>query len=332
MKYVAALAAAAAVSLSVVTAASAASTNSLLPLFAPNPAAWLKALREHPVQPKPQSAHTERPGTTVSVYEQTVSQPYIRDQGCRAAQEGRTGVAILDFGQPAKHGRHYGTNLFSGRFAANWKITGAVLAYANGYAHCASSTELITVARGTSNYHPDLRNAFKAGRAWARETHKVALKLVELGLSDHVASAAADDAEPAWDPAFHKTHGFYRGYGSYGGGETLYDYGSLDGGIGAIWSARQALFVSGGMRYAKVLPEIYNAAQAQEWAELATVAQHRLHHKVRFAGVLTQRTSGCRAGCSFKPVVAHRVLRKALAVYGAAGTQVPGGGSNMGEY
>ena len=331
MKYVAALAAAAATALSVVTAASASATStSLLPALAPHPALWLKLLTEHPRDPKP-TMH--RQGTTVSVYEQTTSPRYLRTQGCGAAREGRNGVAILDFGKPAKKGRHYGTILFSGRFAANWKITTAMLAYAGGYAHCAqSATSFITLARGTSNYHPAVPSAFKAGRAWARETHELSGLLAAQGISRHVASAAADDAEPAWDPAFHQTRDFFRGYASWRGGETLYDYGSLDGGIGAIWSARQALFVAGGMRYAKALPEIYNAAQAREWAELATVAQHRLHQQVRFAGVLTQRTSGCRAGCSFRPTVAHHVLRKALAVYGAGETLVPVGGSNMGDF
>lgn len=330
MKYVAALAAAAATTLSVVTAATAAPTpTSLLPALAPHPALWLKLLREHP-QPQPAAP---APGTTVSRYEQTVSPKLLQEQGCYDAQHGRTGVAILDFGQPAFHKGHYGTNLFSGAFAVNWKITEATLGYATGYANCATSaTEFVTVARGTSNYHPDLPSANKAGRAWARETHKLSALLAEDGLSQHVASAAADDAEPAWDPRFHKTHDFFRGYGSMATGETLYDYGSLDGGVGGIWSAKQALFVSGGMRYAKVLPEIYNAAQAREWAELASVAQHRLHHQVRFAGVLTQRSSGCRTGCSFRPAVAHRVLQHALADYGASQTHVPVGGSNMGEY
>jgi hypothetical protein len=328
LKYIAALASAAAVFLSVVTAATAAPTwTSLIPPLTPHPALWLKLLQEHPRDPKPIHSH----GTTVSVYEQTTSKRLLSDQGCNAAQEGRSGVAILDFGKPAKEGRHYGTILFSGRFAANWKITEAVLAYAGGYAHCATSpTEFITVARGTSNYHPAVPSAYKAGRAWARETDKVAKLLAAEGLSAHVASAAGDDAEPAWDPRFQKTHDFYRGYGSLHTGETLYDYGSLDGGIGSIWSAREAFYVSGGMPESKALPEIYSKAMAAEWAKLATVVHRRWHGQVQFAGVLTQLTPGCR--CSLKPSVAHRVLRRELADYGAVGATVPAGGSNMGSY
>lgn len=328
MKYVAALAAAAAVALSVVLAAAAAPpATSLVPALAPHPALWLKLLREHPSDPRP----TRAQGTTVSLYERTASPAPLRRQGCEAAREGRNGVAILDFGKPAYRHHHYGTILFSDEFAANWKITGALLAYAQGYSDCSTSPDaFLTLARGTSNYHPAVPSAFRAGQLWARQTHKLGVRLAALGLSEHVAAAAADDAEPAWDPAFHATYDFFRGYASERLGDTLYDYGSLDGGVGVIWKAWQAYYVSGGMRYAKALPEIYNTAMAREWAELATVAQHRLHHRVRFAGVLTQLSPGC--GCSLNPSVAHRALRRALATYGATQTPVPVGGSNMGSF
>lgn len=327
MKYVAALAAAAATALSVVAVASAYPSQSLLPALAPNPALWLQLLRDHPLDPKP----THRHGTTVSLYERTASPTILRRQGCRAAQQGRTGIAILDFGKPAYSRGHYGTILFSDRFAANWKITAALLAYAQGYAHCATSpSAFLTIARGTSNYHPAVPSAFTAGQMWAHYTHKLSLLLAAQGLSQHVASAAADDAEPAWDPAFDQTYDFYRGYAAEGAGETLYDYGSLDGGVGAIWKAWQAYYVSGGMRYAQALPEIYNTTMAQQWARLARIVQSRLNGQVQFAGVLTQLTPGC--GCSLEPVAAHRVLLRALATAGADETPVPVGGSNMGEY
>ncbi|HZD86705.1 MAG TPA: hypothetical protein VE088_01705, partial [Gaiellaceae bacterium] len=233
--------------------------TSLIPELAPHPALWLKLLREHPRDPKP----SHRQGTTVSLYEQTVTPKLLREQGCEAGRAGRKGVAILDFGKPAFNGHHYGTILFSGRFAANWKITTALLNYASGYVHClpADSSATITLARGTSNYHPAVPSAYRAGRSWARYTYRLGRLLEAQGLSSRVTSAAADDAEPAWDPVFHKTRDFFRGYASFfrsspslEAGATLYNYGSLDGGVGAIWNARQAYFVSGGMRYGQVLP------------------------------------------------------------------------------
>jgi hypothetical protein len=49
---------------------------------------------------------------------------------------------------------------------------------------------------------------------------------------------------------------------------------------------------------------------ARQWAELARLAQHRYHRPLKFAGVMTQRTSGNHA---LKPRDAHKVLLRALA-------------------
>src|SRR5579864_5233410 len=111
------------------------------------------------------------PRATISLYEHTVDRT-IRRQGCSAARRGVGGIVILDFGQPAYNGSSYGTYLFSGRFAANKAITRALYAYAYGYHGCLrrGSTLKITLARGTSNYHPQVPSAYRAGRKWARET------------------------------------------------------------------------------------------------------------------------------------------------------------------
>ena len=130
------------------------------------------------------------------------------------------------------------------------------------------------------------------------------------GLDDHVASAAADDVEPAWDRPFHRTRDFYRGYRDARTGHLLFNYGSLDGGVGGIWNARQAFFVTGGMKYARVIPEIYNHAMAKQWAELAHIAHSRYHRPVQFAGVMTTHTS---RNHGMKPRDAHTVLVRALA-------------------
>jgi hypothetical protein len=71
--------------------------------------------------------------------------------------------------------------------------------------------------------------------------------------------------------------GLLRGFRDARTGHLLYNFGSFDGGVGAIWSARQAFFVAGGMRYARAIPEIYNCAMARQWAELAHIARHRYH-------------------------------------------------------
>jgi hypothetical protein len=256
-----------------------------------------------------------RPRATISLYEHTVDPAILRRQGCSAARRGVGGIVILDFGQPAYNGHTYGTRLFSGRFAGNWKITRGLLGYAHGYARCVRrhSTLSITLARGTSNYQPDVPSAYKAGRKWARETMKLGHLLRRKGLSDRVTSAAADDVEPAWDRLFHRTRDFFRGYRDARTGHLIYNYGSLDGGVNGIWNLRQVFFVTSGMKYARAIPEIYNPAMAREWAELAHIAKHRYHRPLKFAGVMTTHTS---ANHGMKPRDAHRSLVRALASTG----------------
>jgi hypothetical protein len=265
---------------------------------------------------------------TVSLYEHTADPVVLRGQGCRAAKRAVDGIVILDFGQPSYNGHTYGTNLFSGRFAGNQQITRGLLGYAQGYVSCLArgSARTITLARGTSNFHPAVPSAYKAGWKWARETHELASLLRRHGLDDHVVSAAADDVEPAWDRTFRRTRDFFQGYRAAGTGHLLYDYGSLDGGVGGIWNVRQVFFVASGMKYARVIPEIYNHAMAREWAELAVLARRTYHRPIVFAGVMTTHTS---SNHGMKPRDAHRSLMRALASAGARVADVPAALTNI---
>ncbi|HEY3542452.1 MAG TPA: hypothetical protein VGK79_07910 [Gaiellaceae bacterium] len=277
-----------------------------------------QAARAAQPEPRPQAKLAVRPiraasaRATISLYEHTVRRSTLRGQGCDAAKRGVGGIVILDFGQPAYNGHTYGTYLFSGRFAGNKAITRAMLAYAAGYRHClAKGSKLsISLARGTSNYHPQVPSPYRAGRRWARETRRLERLLEARGLAAHVTSAAADDVEPAWDRSFHRTRDFFRGYRDAEPGNVLYNFGSLDGGVGSIWNASQIFFVASGMKYVAAIPEIYNHAMAQQWAELAHIAKHRYHRPLKFAGVMTTHTSGNHA---MKPRDAHKVLVRALA-------------------
>jgi hypothetical protein len=322
--------------------------TSLIPSLGQDPHAWLSVLGGLPAglapasapsptpkpAPKPQPAPQPQPAqpappTSVSIYEHSAQPWIVEAQGCAAAEHGESGIVVLDFGKPAFERGGYGTLLFSGRFAKNHKITAALLGYANGYASClpSGSTASIEIARGTSNYHPTVPSAYTAGVRWARETNELALILAEKGLAEHVTAAAADDAEPAWDRQFHQTREFFHGFRAAVHGHTLYDYGSLDGGVGAIWSARQAWYVAGGLRFTKALPEIYNGAMAREWAELARIARTRFHRDVDFAGVMTETTQGCN--CGLLPAAAHAVLAQALDSAGVDEVTLPPGGTNI---
>jgi hypothetical protein len=307
-----------------------------VPRFAPQPNAWLQTLQKFPRNPKPphrQGVHVrlaEHPrATTLSIYEHTAEPWILGAQGCSAARRHERGVVVLDFGKPAFKHHGYGVILFSGRYADNHHVTTAMVGYARGYVRClqAGSTATIALARGTSNYHPAVPSAYSAGVRWARATNTFGRILAREGLDEHVTAAAADDAEPAWDRGFHNTRGFFHGFRAATQSHTLYDYGSLDGGVGAIWSARQAWYVAGGIRHTKALPEIYNHAMAREWAELARIARSRYHRGVDFAGVMTQGTPSCN--CGLRPDEAHRALSHALLAEGVGHVALPDGGTNI---
>jgi hypothetical protein len=280
--------------------------------------------------PKP----TMRPRATISLYEKTTNAHVLWQQGCAAAQRGATGVVILDFGKPSFDGNTYGTILFSGAFATNAAITRGMLGYARGYVGCLprGSSDAIVLARGTSNYHPNVPSVYRAGKRWAGETMRLQKMLRRTGLHAHVVAAAADDVEPAWDPSFWRTRDFYRGYADSRVGYALYNYGSLDGGIlKGIWNVHEAYYVTSGMRYARAIPEIYNQTMAQEWAALAQLARRRYHRQLRFAGVMTMHTS---SNGGVKPRDAHRMLVRELAVQGRgnAPAQVPASYTNITSY
>jgi hypothetical protein len=315
--------------------------TSFVPPLAPRPQAWFTLIQKFPADPKPLSREAvrrsriarrarQRHGTTLSTYEQSVKPWVLAGQGCYAARRHESGVVVLDFGKPAFEHHGYGTILFSDRFARNHAITTAMVGWARGYVHCLprGSSSFITLARGTSNYHPAVPSAYAAGRRWAGQTLRLQRKLRRENLDWHVTAAAADDAEPAWDRHFRKTREFIHGFRVGAHGTTLYDYGSLDGGVGSIWSARQAFYVAGGINHTAVLPEIYYPAMAREWAELARIARRRFHTPVRFAGVMTQGTRRCRR-CGLRPRAAHRALARALAHEGVLPATLPVGGTNI---
>ncbi len=232
----------------------------------------------------------------------------MRKLGCRAGKNRAFGIVVLAFGKQYYSGHAYGTLTFSGAFADDREITTAMEEFARAYVSCLpkSSRAHIVLARGTSNYFTWLPNHYTSGRRWARETVAFARYLRTHHLDDRVTSAAAIDAEPAWNPSFTRTRDFFRGYRDYAPGHLLYNYGSLDGGVGKIWNARQVFYVSGGMKYARMLPEIYYPEMARQWAKMSRIAVKRFGRPVRFAGLMTQHHANC--GCGYQPKDAHEAL------------------------
>jgi hypothetical protein len=125
----------------------------------------------------------------------------MRRRGCRAGRHRAFGIVVLAFGKPFYNGHSYGTLTFSSRFASNRDVTAAMEAFARAHVACLPrrSRARIMLARGTSNYFTTVPSMFQAGRKWARETVVFSYFLRRSGLARRVASAAAIDAEPAWN-------------------------------------------------------------------------------------------------------------------------------------
>ena len=254
----------------------------------------------------------------------------LAHQGCYAARRHESGIVILDFGKPSFLHGGYGTLLFSGRFAPNRKITNAMLGYARGYVSCLpKGSTAFDRARARHEQLPPVRCRAPTRPVSAGPARRTGSDASSPGKASttHVEAAAADDAEPAWDPAFRKTRQFFHGFRAAVHGHTLFDYGSLDGGVGAVWSARQAWYVAGGLRNTKALPEIYNSAMAQQWAELARIAHGRYAPRRPLRGRHDAGHASCN--CGLRPTAAHRVLAQALDAQGVGHVQLPVGGTNI---
>lgn len=276
---------------------------------------------------------THGPTVTPSLYERTTSPPILRAQGCRAGRARTNGLVVLDFGKLAYRPRRggYGTVTFADRFASNRSVGWAVKSYARGYSECLPkhSKAHITLALGTSNYHQNVPSTYTAGRLWAKQTTLIGLYLRRHHF-DHVTSAAGDDVEPAWDRSFRRTYDFFRGFGSVHSGYLLYNYGSLDGGVGRIWKLRQAYYVAGGMHAARAVPEIYNHQMAVQWAELSRQAVHRYGKPIKLAGLMTQHHGHCRI-CGFTAAEAHRALVGELAKHPKTKVRMLAAATNIGS-
>jgi hypothetical protein len=283
---------------------------------------------------EPSATHiTHGPTVTPSLYERTTTPKILRAQGCRAGRALTNGLVVLDFGKLAYRPRRggYGTVTFADRFASNRAVTWAVKSYARGYSECVPkhSRAHITLARGTSNYDQDVPSTYTAGRLWAKETVVIGSYLAHHHF-DRVAAAAGDDVEPAWDRSFRRTYDFFRGFGSVHSGYLLYNYGSLDGGVGTIWKLRQAYYVAGGMHAARAVPEIYNGEMAKQWAELSRQAVHRYGKPIKLAGLMTQHHHHCHI-CGFTAAEAHRALVRELAKHPRTKVRTLAAATNIGS-
>ena len=75
-------------------------------------------------------------------------------------------------------------------------------------------------------------------------------------------------------------------------------------------AARHVYYVSGGTKYARMIPEIYYPSMARQCAAMIRIAVERYGKPIRFADVMEQHKAQCR--CGFQPKQAHQALVLAL--------------------
>jgi hypothetical protein len=264
-------------------------------------------------------AHGRYPFVTGSIYESTVDLSTLYAQGCGAGGASANGVVILDWGRPA-YDNTWGTIDFADNFEPNGAVLDATKAFARGYVDCLpnGSGARISLAMGTNNScsNEDPRccprhrcrheppNFRKAGRFWAWQVNGLQAYLSANGLSRHVHASAADDAEPAWDPAFTATYDFLRGFAdTYGYAYTMWDFGSLDPGY---WTRWKEWTVAYGLKPNIPFPEIYYPDNAVQWEQLDQWAVSHTGKPMRIYGVLSQWANGF--DCGFTPRQGYRAM------------------------
>ena len=249
---------------------------------------------------------------TTSYYERGASSSDLYLQGETAGQAGSSGLVVLDFGRPASDGTNDGTDGYASHFLSFAVITRAVENYIAAYYAYAPAYRTLDVAVGTNNscglYQPC--GAIVCGCpdepanyiTWGRE---LASTVEQLGawsrqyastnnFTDTVRVVAADDVEPAFDPGYSNTYDVMHGYAQAVGGSSppMVDYGSADPGF---WSEDQLLQVADRFPPNVAMPEIYDASEIGEWANLVSYAKARYGKAVTVFGVMTAATGSVSA-------------------------------------
>jgi hypothetical protein len=240
----------------------------------------------------PASAVAAYPYVTTSYFESTTSTSTLFNQGCSAGTAGAVGTILLDFGRPAYKAGAFGTMLFgSGGFASNVSILEGIKGFADGYWNCSPLRTQVIIARGTSNYCPDGSGCslpppsyIAAGSYWGRRIDDLADYIANSGYSSQETSAAAIDAEPAWDPDYESTHDFIAGYNS-ATAWFMFDYGSLESGY---WSSAAEYYVAyTGADFP--FPEVYYSSMAASWETLELWAVANRGTSMLIVGVTSER-------------------------------------------
>ncbi len=150
------------------------------------------------------------------------------------------------------------------------------------------------VVIATSNSGKNI--TFAQGQAWATLVNNVASWVITLGYSGQVDVAGGTNIEPDFNgPAV--TRQWVDGYASVKPSRFLYNIGTAEGCVPNVnclkgWTEDDLWYVSWGADPAQLLPEVYNATMASDWAQLSLYGfmnpNRRNGGSVIMAGTLTE--------------------------------------------
>jgi hypothetical protein len=238
----------------------------------------------------------------------TLNGTTLYNEGKAEAQAGRSGLVILDFGQPWVSGSTYGVTLFDQSFKTLAQIESALQDWYSGYYNWASSGMFMRVAAGTNNYAGS--TGYNHGSEWGDMIDRLQA-WIELypNWGDKLAARGGIDVE-AWmdqnnssifygDPT--DTADWADGYDA-ATSLPYYNYGSLDGcmpygSCDGPFAIYDYWYASWGVSTAYPLPEIYylvtytgdtNGGNAAQWWELSLYGYQQQGGELWFLGSLTQ--------------------------------------------
>ena len=189
---------------------------------------------------------------------------------------------ILDVG--GEYSDTGGALTFSRIVLSNAQVEAIAEAFSQGYWVCtgSDSTSILRLGIGTNNSYSGV--SYAGGQSWANMVAAVDSYNSAQGYNSQVAAEGANDIEPSWwNPS--DSLSWSQGYASVS--NSLYiDYGSADGcpqnssdntiGCNNGWSQYDVWYVAWGSPPAMEVPEVYNTAQASQWAMLSLYgAQHQ---------------------------------------------------------
>jgi hypothetical protein len=132
------------------------------------------------------------------------------------------------------------------------------------------------------------------GQAWAQLVDSVAAWVISQGYAGQVDIAGGTNIEPGFN-AFSLAKNWVDGYASVSPQRFLYNLGAAEGcpqsGSGSCnngWTQDNLWYVSWGADPAEPLPEIYNMANAAQWAALSLYAYQNYGQSMIISGALTE--------------------------------------------